>query len=704
MLILTYGVPVFRPLDVVLAAVYICEVCHKPFPSEADVRQHLRSCIDPQRQLRVQLERLTDEQVLSHKSPRLAESIQVRKSPLKSTLYRCSVCKVYFKHLDSLNLHMKIHIKPEPLFQCDSYAENFTPRTEQVTLINRTKRPRPKLKFSCDIPNCAFSSNLLKHLQLHKLRVHSKDTLACHLCGKLFKNYPNIRSHLWRHETATAGVIKCLAIGCHRTYNSASDLMKHMDIHKETISTNSPGPHECEHCGKQLQTEKLLSIHIKRHFLLLPGYLNCLYPKCKFVSVISSDLRKHVVRHEKTRPQFACRKCGECFPSGIRLKAHYRKLRSHMPTGNPLTAIKKRRAKLKNQGHTFACSYCGQNFATLNQYNVHIKRHVTVTPGVVQCAYNDCQQFFSSLVELQLHTKIHTTQNFACSVCGKCFNSNRSLLCHKQRHSEDRPFNCDVSDCSFSGKLRMDLTNHKRLVHNTVGFNCYMCGHFVKQLRSLKIHLEQHETGIPGLIKCLNAKCMHLSFSSSHDLKNHIEVVHKTLCGFRCHVAGCSFSCKLKTDLVSHKCNIHNIRRHVCPFCNKILKNSKQMKNHTKLHETVVPGVIKCYFQNCKHTTNTATNDLVSHLLSHKVDKKFCSISCDFQNCGKKFETLISLREHKCTEHSSMSWTCATCGILFPSEAQLSLHAKSHVANGTTSQITSRVSDAHDIALLDPLA
>jgi hypothetical protein len=63
---------------------------------------------------------------------------------------------------------------------------------------------------------------------------------------------------------------------------------------------------------------------------------------------------------------------------------------------------------------------------------------------------------------------------------------------HKKRHSEERPFACDVLGCSYSGKVKTDLWNHKHFVHAGKSSECRLCGRVVK-VRGLKAHMGWHE-------------------------------------------------------------------------------------------------------------------------------------------------------------------------------------------------------------------
>jgi Zinc finger, C2H2 type len=321
----------FRLLDATLAAVFICEECHKPFPSAAAVRQHLRSCVDPKRQLRVQLQHLTEKQLLSH---------QVPENHIDDLLKQCAKCNLKFADSNSFILHVAVHKLTTTIERKKSeLLKSFAPFKAHV----------------CDFPDCWYSSNEVRSIKWHQARVHD------------------------------------------------------------------------------------------------------------FVS-----------------------------------------------------------AKYKES--VFKCQYCGFTFMTMSHFNAHLKKHKMEQLGVFKCLRTGCSKHFSSVSELREHSNAHQLVKFTCEECGKFYGTKYALKYHMMRHSEQRSFRCDVPGCSYAGKLKIDLNNHKRLGHENPGFVCHLCGKF---LRSLKFHLQLHETGTAGVFKCVYNHCSHTRFSSTDDLRNHYMLNHE---------------------------------------------------------------------------------------------------------------------------------------------------------------------------------
>jgi hypothetical protein len=202
------------------------------------VLQHLHWCFNPERQLRVQLQCLTQEQQLALKSTLTqAPKKTVQMPPAVVEKRQCPTCKLHFKNIKS---HMKVHL------------------------------PKHPGEFTCDAPGCNFSSNSLKKVKSHKLNAHDLKRRQCHLCGMVLKHHGNKMLHLNKHGTPTEGLFRCLFRGCTKTMLK-SELKNHMGQHSEKDEPTL----ECEHCGIFFSQRRLLVNHQDRHLSEIPGQLKC---------------------------------------------------------------------------------------------------------------------------------------------------------------------------------------------------------------------------------------------------------------------------------------------------------------------------------------------------------------------------------------------------------------------------------------------
>lgn len=188
----------------------------------------------------------------------------------------------------------------------------------------------------------------------------------------------------------------------------------------------------------------------------------------------------------------------------------------------------------------------------------------------------------------------HGTQlRYPCDVCGRIFSNWFSLTQHSKRHLEQRPFSCDFSACSYSGKTDSDLQEHKKKVHATSANACPYCGKEIKYLHNFKAHVAKHEAaGTPGLIKCLHFRCKR-TFSNTQDLRSHVlshrsdvetHEIFSVSRPFACDAPGCSYAAKFKSGLNNHKHKMHSAGLFASDLCDKQFKNKLYLRLHIERH------------------------------------------------------------------------------------------------------------------------
>lgn len=108
-----------------------------------------------------------------------------------------------------------------------------------------------------------------------------------------------------------------------------------------------------------------------------------------------------------------------------------------------------------------------------------------------------CGKSFKFQSRMLQHAKVHNKkksrkvrkiQSFMCDIgeCNKMFQSITNLNNHKQTHSEDRKFVCEV--CGASYKTKDVLHKHKKIHQNLPDFQCDMC---VKKFKN-KVSIYRH--------------------------------------------------------------------------------------------------------------------------------------------------------------------------------------------------------------------
>lgn len=268
---------------------------------------------------------------------------------------------------------------------------------------------------------------------------------------------------------------------------------------------------------------------------------------------------------------------------------------------------------------------------------------------------------------------------YICDVCHQPFSSQRDAqqhFCIDSKQKSSAQLHSPMSISNASQNVETVEQEDKELDHKfNAKLKCKFCGANYKLLRNLNMHTKQHYTETPGRIQCARKGCEQHYFSSVPELKWHIKTHglkcdecdnffasskllrghkmrhHSKVRPFRYNVPNCSFSGFCKSNLEQHKGTIHGFYK--CHLCSKACASSSSLRGHTNLHKTSIQGVFKCAISNCNYTTHISTNDLESHLLSHEVNRTFCSIACDVEDCNEKFKSLKNFREHKSIVHCS---------------------------------------------------
>ncbi|XP_017057688.1 methyl-CpG-binding domain protein 6 [Drosophila ficusphila] len=147
-------------------------------------------------------------------------------------------------------------------------------------------------------------------------------------------------------------------------------------------------------------------------------------------------------------------------------------------------------------------------------------------------------------------------------------------------------------------------------------------------------------------------ECRSTEFSNWNCLHTHLWRTHQIDMELYCCQL-CSFKTPIYSRLVNTHAKIHSEERNYkCEQCGKGFKNTKQLKNHRRLHRTQGLGMGK----------QAQEQQDVAH-------------RCE--DCGAAFKQKKSLREHLCKERNEQL-ECPECQRVFGSKSSLRLHLRSH--------------------------
>lgn len=442
-------------------------------------------------------------------------------------------------------------------------------------------------QFMCDVCNKQFVQldELVKHNKLHKVKEKLKPVL-CRICNKNFKKTDTMVRHLNVHKRANPKEVlsilkeirdrrklennselkeRVAEIGinskrkeCVNNENNASDMLKKCTFESELKSSNSHLTNTDVGIDKQFDTLHDTTFHRCKH--------------CSKCYLTNESLQEHLLIHVEKK--FVCNVCNMKFFRQDRLESHktrygHNEDKASLETQKPSddkSAIKLINSWIKeeldsdNEEKGFPCKICGKSYDT--------KR---------------------SLLKHQLNT--HNSQEESCGNCGEICNCD--IKDKDQQKSNDllKPYRCDECNKSFEKevKLQRHVRIHERAKEqedaNFKRFLCHICSKTFRQNTGLMFHMRTHTGYKPHVCKYCGR-----GFTSNSNCINH-ERTHTGDRPFVCHFCSAAFakSCTLKAHITTHtgEANYH------CKTCGKSFRRLKYLKEHRFTHTGEKPYACK---------------------------------------------------------------------------------------------------------------
>ncbi|XP_071121482.1 zinc finger protein 721-like [Mytilus edulis] len=334
-----------------------------------------------------------------------------------------------------------------------------------------------------------------------------------------------------------------------------------------------------------------------------------------------------------------------------------------------------------------------------------------------------CYKRFTKSQHLRKHTKTHEipktqrpkTRHW-CFPCGKEFESKSSLKKHQIKHTDERPYTCNV--CCKSFKCSRSLKRHA-LIHSSNRTKvqkqktthwCFPCGKEYKRMSRLKEHQKIHTEEMP--YSC-NVCCK--TFKKLDYLKSHTRIhtsvrsnLQKQKTTHWCFPCGKEFKrmCRLREHQKSHS----DERPYSCCLCSRKFKKLYYLKLHRRIHTGETP--YKCEFCDKKFRYGSSLwlhkeihkditerktflctfcgkscfqkSNFEIHLLSHQTERRQSGKEC--QDSGKNVDA-IRMNDQSIDSQSEFSdknvlnenFKCLECDAMFEDKDTLKLHEETHV-------------------------
>ena len=466
---------------------------------------------------------------------------------------------------------------------------------------------------------------------------------------------------------------------CNRCYSSKKYLDKHISSHNEEKYT-------CDKCDKQFfQLDKLVK-HSKLHKVkekLKPVLCRI----CNKSFKKTDTMVRHLNVHKRANPKEVLSVLKE-----IRDK---RKLENiDEPEGRAVA----KGARANNENSTLKSEHKSSNPRLLNSDTVTSKKSDSPDGRTVhRCRY--CGQCYLHDKLLEEHLLLHIEKRFVCTVCNMKFFRQDRLESHKNRygHNEDKaslepqkPPDEKSAIKLINSWIREELDSD----NEEKGFPCIICGKSYDTKRSLLKHqLNTHSSQEEGCASCGDActceekekdqqkasetlksyRCddCNKSFETETKLQRHVMIHERAkeqedanFKRFLCHI--CSKTFRQNTGLMFHMRTHTGYKPHVCKYCGRGFTSNSNCINHERTHTGDRPFV--CHFCSAAFAKSCT---LKAHITTHTGEANY---HC--KTCGKSFRRLKYLKEHRFTHTGEKPYACKICGTAYSHNGSLFVHEK----------------------------
>lgn len=374
-------------------------------------------------------------------------------------IHQCPNCYLQFPLLDHYKKHICNPSNTKNKFKCIHCAKFFS------TFESLNTHIKTHLKFE-------ESSGEMK-------RVITMEPFKCEICNTIFPSYRSLRLHHRMHEPvkdkAVDPPVSYSISGPNENKQSDKELVRRMficnicnntydkeyeDIHMKSHSTVEN--YNCKICNRKFYTKENLEMHSKAH--KQTNKFSCTY--CKKAFSTYESLEEHVSNQCQRRP-YECQYCGRRF-------------------SRPHEKVKHERIHTGEKPHV--CQICGKSFRVSYCLTLHLRTHSGTRP--YKC--NHCCKRFKSHSVYNHHMLTHSSvRGYKCPYCQKAFKTSVQLAGHKNSHT--KPFTCNECNRPFASlyAVRAHMESHKR--ENNLKYDCWQCGATYARSYALKDHMKSHE-------------------------------------------------------------------------------------------------------------------------------------------------------------------------------------------------------------------
>lgn len=463
-------------------------------------------------------------------------------------------------------------------------------------------------KFKCDKCSKQFFQldKLVKHSKLHKVKEKLKAVL-CRICNKTFKKTDTMVRHLNVHKRANPKEVLSIL-------KEIRDRRKLENLNKPEEKMTKIGYNDDQKETKKRSTNNENSTLSMYKKCMLESEHKSSKDHLSYTSISTNEKSDFL----DSITTYRCKYCNKCYPTNEVLEEHL----------------------LVHTEKKFICNVCNMKFYRQDRLESHKNRygHNEDKASLELQKLSDEKsaiKLINSWIREELDSD-NEEKGFPCEICGKSYDTKRSLLKHQlhmHNSQEEGCRNCDdVCICEEKNK-KQEKTNE---ISKT--YRCNECKKFfdtdIKLQRHTKIHKRSKE-------------------QEDANFKR-----------FLCHI--CSKTFRQNTGLMFHMRTHTGYKPHVCKYCGRGFTSNSNCINHERTHTGDRPFV--CHFCSAAFAKSCT---LKAHITTHTGEANY---HC--KTCGKSFRRLKYLKEHRFTHTGEKPYACKICGTAYSHNGSLFVHEK----------------------------
>jgi hypothetical protein len=487
-----------------------------------------------------------------------AMHIHVKTFHTSIDIFKCSMCRIYFKTLQEKQDHfLKVHTaKNQKCIYCNSARFSTVKGLEyHIESCHGSEFLR------CSYKHCReyFRSEEEKIEHIQKRHVQ-KITVKCPFCS--FKQDPTtVEEHI--KNIHGESIFKCTFLRCLKLFSAREKLDKHI-----------LEQHKCIYCNGELVQN--LTSHI--HWFHKAIAIKCNYAICSAYFHTQEEKQVHILKFQcDKRKRVKCIYCSEMVLN-VKMSEHMRKDHEgeYIWYSNRYFQTEEEKQKYIEERRT-ECIYCKGLFPP-DQITHHIKqKHLS---EAIRCNYMiNCRTYFYSVEErdqhvVEKHMNGKVVMGMACIYCEKTFVGFRLLHDHVRHYHSKIFIKCRKKGCTNYFFNKKEEEKHFNDIHaeieNSKCFKCPKCSFKTNTKKTLKLHGTLSHSQAQG--RPFYCSVCKKGFKTRVCLRRHKSNVHgeKTSC-IHC-----------KKNIRKRVLCLH-LESLICKTCKKLLPCTTAIVKHKKI-------------------------------------------------------------------------------------------------------------------------